>query len=88
VTDDDAGRGSAGLSRGQKVIGRDGRTIGTVDAVFADYLLVRTSGLLPVDLYIPREEVTLGPDGRLSVDATPEAAYEAWHRPLKRVSHD
>jgi hypothetical protein len=88
VTVDDGRRGSAGPTRGQKVIGRGGRTIGTVDAVFADYLLVRTSGLLPVDLYVPREEVTLGDDGRLHVDATPAAAYEAWHRPLKRVSHD
>ena len=33
--------------------------IGRVDAVFVDYLLVRTSGLLPVDLYVPRPEVTV-----------------------------
>ena len=39
--------------RGQKLLAADGRRIGTVDAVFADYLLVRTSGLLPVDLYVP-----------------------------------
>ncbi len=43
--------------RGQKLLAADGRRIGTVDAVFADYLLVRTSGLLPVDLYVPRNEV-------------------------------
>lgn len=85
---DDSSRDPAVPTRGQKLVGAGGRRIGTVDAVFADYLLVRTGRLLPVDLYIPREEVTLGPDGRLSVDATPEAAYEAWHRPLKRVSHD
>ena len=45
--------------RGQKLLATDGRRIGTVDAVFADYLLVRTSGLLPVDLYVPRNEVEL-----------------------------
>ena len=44
--------------RGQKLLAADGRRIGTVDAVFADYLLVRTSGLLPVDLYVPRNEVS------------------------------
>ena len=75
-------------TRGQKLLGIGGRRIGTVDAVFADYLLVRTSGLLPVDLYVPRMEVTPGPDGLPTVNATPAAAYEAWHRPLKRVAHD
>ena len=34
-------------ARGQKLLGTGARRIGTVDAVFADYLLVRTSGLLP-----------------------------------------
>ena len=47
---------------GQPLLGRGGRKIGTIDAVFADYLLVRTSGLLPVDLYVPRVE--LAADGR------------------------
>ena len=75
-------------ARGQKLLGRGGQRIGTVDAVFADYLLVRTSGLLPVDLYVPRTDVTIGPDGHPTVDATPAAAYEAWHRPLRRVAHD
>ena len=74
--------------RGQKLLGSGGRRIGTVDAVFADYLLVRTSGLLPVDLYVPRAEVTIGTDGQPTVDATPATAYEAWHRPLRRVTHD
>jgi hypothetical protein len=80
--------GSPAPARGQKLMGTEGHKIGTVDAVFADYLLVRTGGLLPVDLYVPRTDVTIGPDGRPTVDATPAAAYEAWHRPLRRVSHD
>ena len=42
---------------GAALRGTRGRRIGTVDAVFADYLLVRTRGLLPVDLYVPRTEV-------------------------------
>jgi hypothetical protein len=63
------------------------RRIGTVDAVFADYLLVRTSGLLPVDLYVPRTEVHA--EGKhLIVDAGRDEAYERWHRPLKRAPHD
>ena len=73
--------------RGQRLVGAGGRRIGTVDAVFADYLLVRTSGLLPVDLYVPRSEITAG-DGRLSVACSPSEAYDAWHRPLRRVEHD
>jgi hypothetical protein len=67
--------------------GTGGRRIGTVDAVFADYLLVRTAGLVPVDLYIPRPEVS-DVGGRLTVDATPDEAFQRWHRPLKRAPHD
>ena len=74
--------------RGQKLLATDGRRIGTVDAVFADYLLVRTSGLLPVDLYVPRNEVSADPKGRLVVGKSSHDAYHAWHRPLKRAPHD
>jgi hypothetical protein len=79
--------GSA-IRRGQRLLGRDGLRIGTVDAVFADYLLVRTSGLLPVDLYIPRPAVTADDQGRAVVDASAEEAYQAWHRPLRRAPHE
>jgi hypothetical protein len=58
-----------------------------VDAVFADYVLVRTRGLMPVDLYVPRSELVLADGGRLRVEATPEEAYERWHRPLRRAPH-
>ncbi|HEY7332461.1 MAG TPA: hypothetical protein VH859_05815 [Candidatus Limnocylindria bacterium] len=75
-------------TRGQRLVGAGGKGIGTVDAVFADYLLVRTHGLLPVDLYVPRSEVTTDERGRLSVPLDRDAAYAAWHRPLKRVEHD
>ena len=54
--------------------------------MFADYLLVRTAGVLPVDLYVPRPEVTADGD-RLVVDCGPEEAYARWHRPLKRAPH-
>ena len=74
--------------RGQKLLAADGRRIGTVDAVFADYLLVRTSGLLPVDLYVPRNEVAPDAHGRLAVSKSSHDAYHAWHRPLKRAPHD
>ena len=65
-----------------------GRVIGRVDAVFADYLLVRTRGILPVDLYVPRDEVTVDGAGRLAVGASRDEAYQAWHRPLRRAPHD
>ena len=73
---------------GAAVFGARGERIGVVDAVFADYLLVRTSGLLPVDLYVPRSEVETGGSGRLTVAMTRAEAYERWHRPLKRAPHD
>jgi hypothetical protein len=75
------------IATGASIVGRGGARIGTVDAVFADYLLVRTAGPLPVDLYVPRTEVT--PEGeRLTVDASRDEAHERWHRPLKRAPHD
>jgi hypothetical protein len=77
---------SVGIEVGTRLFGAGGRRIGTVDAVFADYLLVRTAGLLPVDLYVPRAETTVA-DGRLSVSVGRREAYERWHRPLKRAPH-
>lgn len=75
------------IARGARLLGRGGARIGTVDAVFADYLLVRTASLVPVDLYVPRTEVTADGD-RLAVDASRDEARERWHRPLKRAPHD
>lgn len=75
-----------GIKVGSPLLGARGRRIGTVDAVFADYLLVRTSSLLPVDLYVPRTETSLE-DGRLRVSVGRREAYERWHRPLKRAPH-
>jgi hypothetical protein len=77
----------AQIKRGMPLLGTGRGRIGTIDAVFADYLLVRTAGLLPVDLYVPRPEVTVAPDG-VHADATPDDAYQRWHRPLKRAPHD
>lgn len=74
-------------ARGMIVRGARGRRIGVVDAVFADYLLVRTAGLLPVDLYVPRPEVSIDGD-RLTVACGRDEAYARWHRPLKRSPHD
>ena len=79
---------AASARRGQKLLGAGGRRIGTVDAVFADYLLVRTTGLLPVDQYVPRNEVQTDSGGRLTVAKSPHDAYHAWHRPLKKAPHD
>ena len=76
------------LQRGQALRGPGRRRIGTIDAIFADYLLVRTTGLLPVDLYVPRNEVELDERGSPTVTRAGKDAYEAWHRPLKRAPHD
>jgi hypothetical protein len=75
-----------GIEVGMSLLGDRGRRIGTVDAVFADYLLVRTASLLPVDLYVPLGETTLS-DGKLRVGVGRREAYERWHRPLKRAPH-
>jgi hypothetical protein len=72
---------------GSRIIGPGRERIGTVDAVFADYLLVRTGGLLPVDLYVPRSDVATAGDGSLSVSVSGGEAYQRWHRPLKRAPH-
>ena len=72
---------------GDRLVGARGRRIGRVEAVFADYLLVRTGFILPVDLYVPRDAVSSS-NGKLRVELDRRAAYEAWHRPLKRAPHD
>lgn len=78
------------VSLGARVSDATGRRIGRVDAVFVDYLLVRTVGLLPVDLYVPVTEVSPDEEGTgLLVSAeNAESAYSLWHRPLKRAPHD
>jgi len=75
-----------GIEVGAALLDARGQRIGTVDAVFADYLLVRTASPLPVDLYVPRTETTLE-NGRLRVGVGRREAYERWHRPLKRAPH-
>ena len=72
---------------GDRLLGSRGRRIGRVDAVFADYLLVRSGWVLPVDLYVPRDAISRQ-DGRLRVQLDRRAAYDAWHRPLKRAPHE
>jgi hypothetical protein len=76
------------VRRGQPLRGAGGKRIGTVDAVFADYLLVRTRGLLPVDLYVPRTEVSSDQGGNPQVSRSGAEAYAAWHRPLKKAPHE
>jgi hypothetical protein len=71
---------------GARLSDASGRRIGRVDAVFVDYLLVRTAGLLPVDLYVPRNEVAAA-DGQWRVSVRGDEAYARWHRPLKKAPH-
>lgn len=75
------------IQPGSHLIGTGNVRIGIVDAVFADYLLVRTRGLMPIDLYVPRSQVRMGTD-HLYVAGSPADAYARWHRPLKRAPHD
>lgn len=79
--------GAPDVAIGATVIGKGGVRIGRVDAVFVDYLLVRTYGLVPVDIYLPTSTAELTAD-EVRVDATREEAYARWHRPLKAVAHD
>jgi hypothetical protein len=78
------------IARGWQVLDAAGRRMGTVDAVFADYLLVRTSRLLPVDLYVPMDAIRPASDPEtVTAEAENERdAYQRWHRPLKRAPHD
>jgi hypothetical protein len=71
---------------GERLVGARRRRIGRVEAVFADYLLVRSGWILPVDLYVPRDAVGRE-NGALRVELGRRAAYEAWHRPLRRAPH-
>ncbi|MDQ2854134.1 MAG: hypothetical protein M3R32_04660 [Chloroflexota bacterium] len=77
---------ATGIEVGDHLLGAGGKRIGRVDAVFADYLLVRSGWILPVDLYVPRDAVA-STDRGLQVDLDRSAAYQAWHRPLKRAPH-
>ncbi len=81
-------QGDAQVTVGWSAVDTHGRLIGTVDAVFVDYLLVRTAGLLPVDLYVPRPSGTVAGE-RIVLDASSrEDAYRRWHRPLRTAPHD
>ena len=71
---------------GERLLGARRRRIGRVEALFADYLLVRSGWILPVDLYVPRDALSRE-NGALHVELGRGAAYEAWHRPLKRAPH-
>lgn len=72
---------------GAALVGGRGERIGRVEAVFVDYLLVRTASLVPIDLYVPRPDV-VEEDGRVRANCTPREARRRWHRPLKRAPHD
>jgi len=77
---------AADVKVGERLVGARRRRIGRIEAVFADYLLVRSGWILPVDLYVPRDAVSRE-NGSLRVELGRRAAYEAWHRPLKRAPH-
>jgi hypothetical protein len=86
----DAAATPDGPAPGWTLVDQEERPIGVVDAVFADYLLVRTRGFLPVDLYVPRTAVTPGErlETLVAEAADADEAYRSWHRPLKAAPHD
>ena len=75
------------IARGAHIQASGGELLGTVDAVFADYLLVRTPGIVPVDLYVPITEVSRPAAAPPAVGIAPDEAYERWHRPLRSAPH-
>jgi hypothetical protein len=80
-------RAEPAVERGAPILDVRGRRLGTVDATFVDYVLVRTPGLMPIDLYIPTAELTSGESAPHAVSVTRDEAMERWHRPLKRAPH-
>ena len=82
--------GTEPAAPGWQVLDTAGRRIGTVDAVFSDYLLVRTRSWMPVDLYVPVTAVSPAeqPDAIVVAADNEGEAYERWHRPLKKAPHD
>ena len=80
-------RAEPAVERGASILDVRGERVGTVDATFVDYVLVRTPGLMPVDLYIPTMELTRGESASPAVGITRDEAMERWHRPLKRAPH-
>jgi hypothetical protein len=75
------------IEAGMTLADGSGRRIGTIDAVFVDYLLVRTAALVPVDVYVPITETSVHSDDELRVTVPRDEAIERWHRPLKRAPH-
>ena len=80
-------RSEPSVQVGWQAFSREGHLLGRVDAVFADYLLVRTASLLPVDLYVPVDGIIAAQCGRVILAVFGHEAYDRWHRPLKHAPH-
>ena len=79
--DRDGAPGIASLAPGFRVYASDGAKIGDVDAVFADYLLVR-SGFPPVDVHVPTGAIERVHDERVEVAAhKSDVQAGIWDRP-------
>lgn len=72
---------------GDRVVDANGSRVGRVDAVFADYVLVRTRGVPPVDLYVPVPDLSATGEGAVRVAVSRSEAYDRWHRPLRKAPH-
>ena len=69
---------------GFRVHGADGSSIGDIDAVFADYLLVR-AGFPPVDVHVPIGAIASVAGGRVELNVPRAAAVDGrWDRPPMR----
>ena len=76
------------IEPGYSVVDRDGAEIGRVDAVFADYLLVR-SGFPPVDVHVPTASLTSVAVETVGIDASADDVRAGiWDRPPVRPHDD
>jgi uncharacterized protein (TIGR02271 family) len=83
VTDMDRDMTNAVPRSGMDVIGADGEKIGEVDAVEADYFVVRKGFFFPEDHYIPFSAISsYDADNRVSLSVTRDQALEQdWATP-------
>ena len=76
------------IEPGYTVLDRDDEEIGRVDAVFADYLLVR-AGFPPVDVHVPTASLVSTEDETVRIDATRDDVRRGiWDRPPVRPHDD
>ena len=86
--DDEGAESAAEIAPGFAVYGADGVKVGEVDAVFADYLLVR-AGFPPVDVHVPTGTIAGVDPGAVALEVPAALAADGrWDRPPMRPHGD